>query len=140
MPTLPRILLVDDNYASNFLHTKLLPHPDPTAQVRTALNGQEALEVLRTHYQPPTPRCPTLVLLDINMPIINGFAFLEAYQQLALAQRQDLTILLLTTSISPRDLARLQHLPIAGLLPYPLSEEKIAQVLADHFLPSPAAQ
>ncbi|GAB3318968.1 response regulator [Hymenobacter humi] len=133
MPNLPRILLVDDDYTSNFLNAKLLQHLDPAVQVLTALNGQEALDVLRTHCQPPTPGCPALVFLDINMPVMNGFEFLEAYQHLRGAQPQDVVIVVLTTSVSPRDMARIHDLPINGFLSKPLTEEKIAQVLADNF-------
>ena len=46
---------------------------------------------------------------------------------------------MLTTSVHPRDLARLQNLPVAGFLVKPLTQEKVAQVLADHFPPHPAA-
>lgn len=137
MPALPSILLVDDDDTTNFLNTKLLRHLDADAQVLTALNGQEALEALRTYCQPSTPRCPVLIFLDINMPVMDGFGFLEAYQHQALPGA---VIVMLTTSVNPRDLTRLQGMPVAGLIAKPLSEAKIAQVLADHFPPTPAAQ
>jgi CheY-like chemotaxis protein len=133
MPVLPRILLVDDDYTTNFLNTKLLQHVDANAQVLTALNGQEALNLLGTY-------CPGLILLDINMPVMDGFAFLEAYQHLPGIQQQGVVVVMLTTSVNPRDLARLQGLPIAGFLSKPLTQEKMTQVLADYFPPSPAAQ
>lgn len=133
MAALPILLLVDDDDTTNFLNTMLLQDLHPDMQVLTALNGQEGLDLLRTHCQPRTPSCPTLVFLDINMPLLDGFGFLEAFQQQPAAQQQGVVILMLTTSASPRDLARLAGLPIAGLLSKPLSEEKVAQVLADHF-------
>jgi len=135
MPALPRILLVDDDYTTNFLNTRLLKHLDPTVQVLTALNGQEALDMLGTHCQPPGPGCPALIFLDINMPVMDGFGFLEAYQHLPQGQRPGTVVVMLTTSVNPHDLARLERLPIAGLLPKPLTESKVAQVLADHFAP-----
>lgn len=69
--------------------------------------------------------CPALVLLDGNMPVMNGIEFLEAHHHLPLAQQQAIVIVLLTTSVSPRDLARAQALPIAGTLTKPLTEEKL---------------
>ena len=99
----------------------------------TALNGQLALDLLRIHCQPPAPDCPALVLLDINMPVMDGLAFLEAYQHLPAAERQGTVVVMLTTSVNPRDLARLQGLPVAGFLSKPLTEAQVAQVLADHF-------
>ena len=124
---------------SNFLNTKLLQHLAPSVQVLTALNGREVLAGLPAHCQPPTSGCPALIFLDLNMPVMDGFAFLEAYQQLPAAQRQGV-VLMLTTSVNPRDLARLQDLPVAGFLAKPLTEEKVVRVLVDHFPPGSAAQ
>ena len=73
------------------------------------------------------------------MPVMDGFAFLEAYQQLPAAQQQGV-VLMLTTSVNPRDLARLQDLPVAGFLAKLLTEEKIVRVLADHFPPGSVAR
>ena len=47
---------------------------------------------------------------------------------------------MLIPSVNPRDLARLQDLPVAGFLAKPLTEEKVVRVLVDHFPPGSAAQ
>lgn len=133
-------LLVDDDPTTNYLNRKLLEKLHVTEQVMVALNGQEALEVLATYCGQPTPSCPALVFLDLNMPLLDGFGFLTAYQQLPLAERREIVIIMLTTSVHPRDLERLQELPAAGLLTKPLNPAKINQVLQDHFgwqLPPP---
>lgn len=133
MPTPPLVFLVDDDHIVNYLHAELLRHFDPGIQVRTALNGQEGLALLRAHCQTPPPRCPVLVLLDLNMPVLDGFEFLEAYQHLPATERQGVVVFMLTSSVSPRDLERVRRLPVAGFLAKPLTKEMITQVLADHF-------
>ncbi|SHL56119.1 response regulator [Hymenobacter psychrotolerans] len=126
-------LLVDDDPTTNYLNRKLLEKLRVTDQVMVALNGQEALEMLTLYCRQPTPNCPALIFLDLNMPLLDGFGFLAAYQELPLAERQAIVVIMLTTSVHPRDLERLQELPAAGLLTKPLNSAKISQVLQDHF-------
>ncbi|MBH8560389.1 response regulator [Hymenobacter negativus] len=127
-------LLVDDDPTTNYLNRKLLQRLAVTTQVREALNGQEALDVLATSCTTPdAPTCPVLIFLDVNMPVMGGFEFLEAYQRLPLAQRRAIVIVMLTTSLHPADVQRAGSLPVAGFLTKPLTAEKIQQVLQQHF-------
>ena len=134
MQKLAAILLVDDDPTSNYLHQLLLEELAVADQLLVATNGAEALHIL-THVLPPAAAAPgpVLVLLDVNMPVMNGLEFLEAYQQLPPDRWQAVVIVMLTTSLHPRDLARIQALPIAGLVSKPLSEEKINTILREHF-------
>ena len=134
MQKLAAILLVDDDPTSNYLNQLLLEELAVADQLLVATNGAEALHIL-THVPPPATAAagPVLVLLDVNMPVMNGLEFLEAYQQLPPDRWQAVVIVMLTTSLHPRDLARLQALPVAGLVSKPLSEEKINAILREHF-------
>lgn len=99
-----------------------------------AENGEQALRTLdQTCTDPASSACPRLVLLDMNMPVLNGLAFLEAYVQMPLAQQQAIVIVMLTTSLHPADLARARQLPIAGFLNKPLTREKVMDLLQRHF-------
>ena len=136
MPHQLRVLLVDDDQTTNFLNKLLLTKLGVTEQVLTAANGEEALRVLAQQSSEP-PTYPHLILLDMNMPVLNGLAFLEAYAQLSPAVQQAIVIVMLTTSLHPVDMARAQELPIAGFLNKPLTKEKVAAVLEQHFTPLP---
>lgn len=133
MNPLPSILLVDDNATTNYLHKLLLTRLQVAEQVLVALNGQQALDLLQLQCATLPPQCPALILLDLKMPVMNGFEFLEAYQYLPLPQRQGIVIIMLTTSLHERDLERLQNLPIAGLLSKPLTELNLRELLHQHF-------
>ena len=134
MQKLSAILLVDDDRTTNYLNELLLKSLDITDQLLVAENGAEALQTL-LHLRPEgvPPAGPVLVLLDVNMPVMNGIEFLEAYQQLPLTQQQAVVIVMLTTSLHPRDLARSKELPIGGLVSKPLTKEKINTILQDNF-------
>ena len=133
MPQLSSILLVDDDATTNFLSQALIKRSGVAEHVLVAENGLEALQVLRQTCPPAGSQCPALILLDVNMPVLNGIEFLEAYQQLPPAQRQARVIVMLTTSLLPRDLERMRQLPIAGVLDKPLTLEKLQLVLRQQF-------
>lgn len=127
--------MVDDDETTNFLHQRLLGRLNAADQVLVATNGQKALEILAHPDSRFGPANPVLVLLDINMPVMNGFEFLVAFQALPLAQQQGAVVVILTSSLSPQDLGRASTLPIAGFLDKPLDQEKINTLLNLHFGP-----
>ena len=132
MQKLTCVLLVDDDQTTNYLNQLLLKRLAVTDKLLTALNGQEALDLLQTHCLEATNECPALILLDVKMPVMDGFAFLAAYEKLEMEQKCTI-IVMLTTSLHPQDVERVKQLNIAGFLNKPLTEEKINQVLISYF-------
>jgi len=134
MPALTTVLLVDDDSTTNFLNKLLLTQMGVAEQVLVAENGEQALRTLdQACYDTDTTACPQLILLDMNMPVLNGLAFLEAYVQMPQVQQRAIVIVMLTTSLHPVDLARAQQLPIAGFLNKPLTKKMVTAILAQHF-------
>ncbi|MGI4832641.1 MAG: response regulator [Janthinobacterium lividum] len=130
MEKLSSVLLVDDDSTNNFLNELLLKSLDVTERVLVAESGTDALGLLE---QTPDPDEPALILLDVNMPGLNGIQFLEAYQHLPQAQRRATVVIMLTTTMDARDLVRLDELNIAGLVSKPLTKEKVDSILQLHF-------
>lgn len=130
MQKLNSILLVDDDTTTNFLNEMLFRNLEVTDNLLVAEDGTQALELLAHQTGPGEP---DLILLDVNMPGMNGMQFLEAYRQLPESQRNSTVIIMLTTTMDARDLARLDELQIAGLVSKPLTQEKIDSLLQLHF-------
>jgi CheY-like chemotaxis protein len=135
MQKLAKVLLVDDDEITIFLNAHLLEQSAVVEELLVARNGLEALQILEKVYdEPATFTEPILVLLDINMPIMNGIEFLETYQQHPLAQKCHLVIIVLTSSKHSRDLERIKVLPVtADIFTKPLTQEMVETILHRHF-------
>jgi CheY-like chemotaxis protein len=131
MSKLSSILLVDDDKITNFLNQLLLNDLGVAQQVLTAENGQEALRIIQEQCE--SNDCPALILLDVNMPVMNGFEFLEAYHELSYPHKQSTIVVMLTTSLHPRDVKRLTGMPIQGFLNKPLTKVMIQELMQKHF-------
>lgn len=125
------VLLVDDDEATNYVNKMLLEDMEVAHRVLVANNGREALALIKQECE--VQCCPTLILLDINMPVMNGFEFMEAYHELEVAHQQSVVVVMLTTSLNPTDVDQLQQFPINGLLNKPLTEENVHAILEQHF-------
>jgi len=132
---LAKVLLVDDDSTTTFLHSQLLSRLEVAEQLLVAQNGVEALQTLeQTCTKVDESAGPLLVLLDVNMPVMNGLEFLETYQKHPLAQKCQTVIVVLTSSTHYRDMERIKALPVASdVITKPLTQEKVATILHRHF-------
>ena len=123
-----KILLVDDDNIFNFLSTKLLQRSGLANEIHTAANGQEALDLLNRYYT-RSSSLPDVILLDLNMPVMDGFAFLEAFQRLKLPRKDAVNIIIVTSSDDARDRERAKEMGITRYLTKPLSEANLISAL-----------
>ncbi|HSZ72247.1 MAG TPA: response regulator [Cytophagaceae bacterium] len=123
------ILLIDDNEDDNFFHQKVIESMNMPVQVTVALDGEEALTYLKQGNHTP----PDLIVLDLNMPRMNGFEFLKEYQSLSPALKTKVLIML-TTSISPVDRKKAEQISeVIGFENKPLSKEMLTAILEKYF-------
>lgn len=128
MEKLQRILLIDDDEITNFLNCELIVDLQLAHQVETMIDARQALQLIEQ--QCPQYQCPDLVLLDLKMPIFDGFDFLHGFQTLPRDKVQKTRVVVLTTSSSPKDTQRLQKLGIDRLVNKPLTKEKMLELVA----------
>lgn len=130
---LKSILLVDDDDATNYLHKLIIKKADCAESVHVELNGEAAIKYLTTALQGVYPR-PELIFLDINMPLMNGWDFLEEYEKLDHAQQGGQVIVMLSTSLVASDIEKAKKYGnISEFLSKPLTQDILRNVIAKYF-------
>jgi len=131
------ILLIDDDEPTNFLNRMTLEQADCAHCVQTIQTGQEALNYLmhKGKYQHANDHPhPDLIFLDINMPAMDGWEFLEKYRQLPSQQKASIVMIMLTTSLNPDDQQRAAAIPeIDGFEHKPLRVDRLKDMLKHYF-------
>ena len=117
------ILLVEDDKVDAIAVIRALKEVHVENQVVHLENGEEALKYLLD----PTSHKPCIILLDLNMPVMNGIEFLKALRDDE--QRRRIPVVILTTSDDPEDKLRSFNLGIAGYMPKPLDYAQFVVVM-----------
>jgi CheY-like chemotaxis protein len=132
------VLLVDDDDATNFLNKMVITKSEITDHIETVLNGKEAIEYITSHGRYANlehfyPK-PKIIFLDINMPVMDGWEFIEAYKKLDEELKEKIVIVMLTTSSNPDDKIKADGVPeITTLRNKPLSYETIQEIVNTYF-------
>src|SRR5688572_26195428 len=132
------VLVIDDDEPTNFFNQMIVEQAGCTEKIKVAQSGQEALDYLATSVelacQDDTFPCPDLIFLDINMPAMDGWEFLEQYRQMNKERRGKVIVVMLTTSLNPDDKVKASEMPeISGFESKLLTDEKLNRILKEHF-------
>ncbi len=123
------ILFIDDDEPTNFLNKITIEQSGYTDRVEIFQSGQEALDYLSG----PFPS-PDLIFLDINMPCMDGWEFLERYKALHRADKAEIVLVMLTTSLNPDDEIKTRDMEeVAGFENKPLLESRLEGLMKKYF-------
>src|SRR6478609_8398410 len=127
------ILLIDDDEPTNFINELVIKKANCTHKIVAKQGAREALEYLRSQEDGEHP-CPDLIFLDINMPAMNGWDFLEEYRKLDEKQKGRIVIVMLTTSLNPDDEEKARGIKeINDFKSKPLTKEILEEILKKYY-------
>jgi CheY-like chemotaxis protein len=122
-------ILVDDDYVSNLIGKKIITKVFPHADVQTFLEPAEALIYIQSAYSGGEAN-DAILLLDINMPVLSGWDFLDAFEKFDNRIKERVKIYMLSSSVAPHDKDRAAaNKNVSGYLEKPLSKEVILAIL-----------
>ena len=126
---LQKIICVDDDLIALLLSRLIITKTNYTSEIITAINGQEALGYLsqeKVINENKGNKNNILILLDLNMPIMDGWDFLEEFGSQLAHQYTNIKIILLSSSVDPSDIQKSKTYPIVlDFLPKPLTKETL---------------
>jgi len=126
MKKIDKVFLIDDDTINNYISESIIKKSGFTDTVNVFLNGQDAWHTIKSNSENPQ-----LILVDINMPVMDGLEFLEQYGN---SGKDDSVIYLMHTSpLTIEQSNRLKNLPVKGSLLKPLTREKFQTIIEKHF-------
>ena len=125
------VLLVDDDPVFHFVHKKLLRFQSSIIKdVREAIDARTALDYLQSL---SNDTLPDVILVDLNMPVMNGFQFIEAYHKLRLSDKKRIFLCVLSSSRNSEDFERTKELGVHHYLPKPLDVDRLNSLIIEFF-------
>ena len=123
------IALIDDDEIFQFTTSRIIKLTNLPYTVTQFFNGEQAITYLGQHAE-LADKLPDIILLDINMPVIDGWMFLDEFKTLAGKLKKNITLYMVSSSIAPEDISRAKTNPLVkDYLVKPVSIETLQDVL-----------
>jgi CheY-like chemotaxis protein len=122
-----KILFVDDDPVCHFIHQKIVEHLKIDCDVRTACNGEDALDMVSSDQS--TPFVPDYIFVDLNMPIMDGFGFIQNLQACNRPELENISIIVLTSSLSAEDRVRALELGVSDYVVKPIKWRDLLRIV-----------
>jgi CheY-like chemotaxis protein len=126
--SLDLVMLVDDNETDNFISKRIIEITKFSRRVEAKNSGKAALDYLKENQQDPE-NLPSLIFLDINMPIVDGFVFLYEFEKFNELVRNKCKVIILSSSDNKRDIDKIvNNNHVIKFITKPLTEVALDEI------------
>ncbi len=135
MSKLGTVLLIDDDEINNLICMKIIKKNDFAKSVETCLGAKQALSYLRDTLAGENGKSlPELIFLDINMPAMNGWDFLEQYEKISELDQKKIVLIMLSSSMYVDDINRAKtYDTVSDYITMPLSAAHLQKIQEKFF-------
>lgn len=122
------VLLVDDNDTDNFISKRIIEITEFARRVEVKNSGKSALDYLAEHENTPE-NLPSIIFLDINMPVVDGFVFLYEFEKFRELVRTKCKVIILSSSDNKRDIDKIvNNNYVIKFITKPLTEHSLDEI------------
>ncbi|MGE5395806.1 MAG: response regulator [Candidatus Saccharibacteria bacterium] len=137
MKMINSILLVDDDESDNFFHTLTIKEAECCNLIKVAIDGRYALDYMLKALNRENAQeypIPDIIFLDINMPRMSGFDFLDEFIQMDETITSGIVVIMLTTSLNPYDIEKaMKYKVVRDYKNKPLTTEMLQEIIDKYF-------
>lgn len=121
-------IVVDDDFVNSLICRKIISRFFPKAEVQTFINPVKALTYIKSVYSASCGKA-TILFLDINMPELSGWDFLEEFEYFDMQIKEQIKIYMLSSSIDIEEIDRAnKNINVQGYVEKPLKKEVMAKI------------